>query len=180
MFKDKITAVIGGGNAGFEAALGLASYCPKVYILEVGEKVLADEINQERAEKSKKIEIIYNAKVKEIKGGSETGVLLPPKGKNFVNSLIYQDQVSKADAEISLEGIFIEIGSIPATGFVKELVDFNDKDEIKTDANGCVAKTPGLFSAGDVTDAKYKQIIIATGEGAKAALSAYEYLQSLK
>lgn len=168
MFKNKIVAVVGGGNAGFEAALGLASYCSKVYILEVGPKVLADEINQEKAKDNKKIEIVYNAEMKEI------------KGKNFVSSLIYQDQASKKDIELFLEGVFIEIGSIPATGFVRELVDFNDKDEIKTDANGCVAKTSGLFAAGDVTNVKYKQIIIAAGEGAKTALSAYEYLQNLK
>ncbi len=89
IFKNKIVAVIGGGNAGFGAALDLVRYCLKVYILEVGPKVIADEINQEKVKATQKIEIIYNAKVKEI------------KGKNFVNSLIYQNQVSKKDGEES-------------------------------------------------------------------------------
>lgn len=168
IFKNKIVAVIGGGNAGFGAALDLVRYCLKVYILEVGPKVIADEINQEKVKATQKIEIIYNAKVKEI------------KGKNFVNSLIYQNQVSKKVLELSVEGVFIEIGSIPATGFVRELVDFNEKDEIKIDPKTCATRTPGIFAAGDVSEIKYKQIIIAAGEGAKAALSAYEYLQKLK
>lgn len=165
MFSGKTVAVVGGGNSGFEGALDLVRFCPKVYILEVGSKVLADEINQERARVTKKIEVICNAKVKKI------------KGRDFVNSLIYQDQISQKNIEISVEGIFVEIGSIPATGFVKGLVDFNEEDEIKINPKTCATETPGLFAAGDVTDVRDKQIIVAAGEGAKAALSAYDYLQ---
>ena len=167
LFQDKTVAIIGGGNAGFEAALELTKYCPKIYILEVSSKVGADEINQERAKNSGKIEVILNAKVKEI------------KGKEKVTSLIYENLHKKEKKELPVEGVFVEIGSIPATGFLKDLVDFNEQDEIKINPKTCETKTPGLFAAGDVTDVKDKQIIVAAGEGAKAALSAYEYLQKI-
>jgi len=167
LFQDKTVAIIGGGNAGFEAALELTNYCPKIYILEVSSKVGADEINQERAKNSGKIEVILNAKVKEI------------KGKEKVTSLIYENLHKKEKKELPVEGVFVEIGSIPATGFLKDLVDFNEQDEIKINPKTCETKTPGLFAAGDVTDVKDKQIIVAAGEGAKAALSAYEYLQKI-
>lgn len=168
LFQDKTVAVIGGGNSGFGAALELSKYCPKIYILHRGSKPRADEITQERVRKTKKIKVLLNADIKEI------------KGKNFVESIVYQDLKIKKQKKIIVQGIFIQIGSIPATGFVKGLVDFNKRDEIKIDPRNCQTKTPGLFAAGDVTDVPIKQIIVAAGEGAKAALSAYEYLQNVK
>jgi len=164
-FKDKIVAVVGGGNSGFETALDLSKYSPKVFILEFGTKVKADEVSQERAKASGKISVITNAAVKEV------------KGKDFVESIIYEDKNSGKLEELKVEGVFVEIGSLPATAFIKDLVEFNQRGEIKIDPMTCATKTPGLFAAGDVTDIKYKQIVIACGEGAKAALSAYEYLQ---
>jgi thioredoxin-disulfide reductase len=168
MFAGKTVAVIGGGNAGFEAALELSKYCPKIYILEFLPQVKADESTQEKVQKSGKIEVVTNAQIKEI------------KGKNFVDSLIYQDRTTKKEIELKVQGVFVEIGSVPATGFIKGLVEFNERDEIKINPRTCATKTPGIFAAGDVTDVKYKQIIIAAGEGAKAALSAYEYIQKMK
>jgi thioredoxin-disulfide reductase len=165
LFSGKTVVVIGGGNAGFETALELDKYCPKVYILEFAPKVRADEINQEKAKASEKIEVICNAKAQEI------------KGKNFVSSLVYQDQLSKKNIELSVEGIFVEIGSMSATSFVGDLVDFNQGGEVKIDHRTGATKTSGFFAAGDVTDIRDKQIITACGEGAKAALSVYEYLQ---
>jgi len=167
LFQGKTVAVIGGGNAGFETALELAKYCPKIYILEFGAKVKADEVNQEKARTTGKIKVIISAKVKEI------------KGKELVNGLTYDDLTTKETKELQVEGVFIEVGSVPATGFLKDLVEFNERDEIKVNPKTCETKTPGLFAAGDVTDVQYKQIIIAASEGAKAALSDYEYLQSL-
>ncbi len=168
LFGDKTIAVIGGGNAGFEAAISLTNYAKKIYILEYGEKVGADEINQERVKKTGKIELITNAVLKQI------------KGKEFVNSLIYQDRKTKKEIKLPVDGIFVEIGSQPATSFVKGLVDFNEKDEIKINPRTNQTKIPGLFAAGDITEIKDKQIVIAAGEGAKAALSVYGYLQSRK
>jgi len=172
LFSNKTVAVIGGGNAGFEATIALSSWAKKIYILEYGEKINADLENQERVEKTGKVEIITNAQIKEI------------KGEKFVNSLIYLDRKTGKKNNLGVEGVFIEIGSQPATSFVKDLVRFNHLinrlDEIEIDSRNCQTTTPGLFAAGDVSDVKYKQIVIAAGEGAKAALSAYDYLQKQK
>jgi alkyl hydroperoxide reductase subunit F len=172
LFKGKDVAVIGGGNAGFEAAIFLANFAKKIYILEFGDEVKAFPENQEKAKKTGKIEVITNAALKKI------------EGKNFVEAIIYEDRKEKKDKRLEVQGVFIEIGSQPATSFVKDLVKFNHflnrLDEIEIDPRTCQTKTPGLFAAGDVTDVKFKQIVIACGEGAKAALSAYEYLRQIK
>jgi thioredoxin-disulfide reductase len=165
LFTGKEVAVAGGGNSGFEAALALSKWARKIYILEQGSKIKADKENQERVKKTGKVEVITNAVLKRI------------NGKKFVNSVIYQDRNSKKNITLPLEGIFVEIGSQPATSFVKGLVDFNKKDEIIVDSKTMQTKTPGLFAAGDVTDVIYKQIIIAAGQGAQAALSVSNYLQ---
>ena len=166
-FKDKVVAVIGGGNAGFETAIFLANYAKKVYILEFSDKVKADKENQERAEKTGKVEIILNARAKEI------------KGKDFVEGLIFEDRISKKNIELKVEGVLIQIGNIPATSFVKGLVDFSERDEILVNFETLETKVPGLFAAGDCNIGKYRQIIIACGEGAKAALAAYDYLRKI-
>jgi thioredoxin-disulfide reductase len=168
LFRGKRVAVIGGGNAGFEAAIFLAEYASKIYILEFSDKVRADKENQELAEKTGKIEVILNAQVKEI------------EGINFVQSLVYQDLTSEKEKEIFSDGVFIEIGRMPATQFLKGLVDFNERNEILTEPETMATKTAGLFAAGDCNAGYVKQIVTACGEGAKAALSAYDYLQKLK
>ena len=168
LFKGKKVAVIGGGNAGFEAAIFLANFAEKIYILEFFDKVRAEKENQEKAQRTGKIEVITNAQVKEI------------KGDNFVKSLIYQDRISQNLKELSVDGVFVEIGNIPATSFVKDLVDFNKRNEIIVEFETMATKTPGIFAAGDCNAGRYKQIITACGEGAKAALSVYDYLQQKK
>jgi len=168
LFKNKTVAVIGGGNSGFEAAIALSRWAKKIYILEYGEKVIADLENQELAKKTKKVEIITNAALKEI------------KGDKFVNSIIYQDRKTGRDEQLKVEGVFVEIGLMPASSFAQDLVGFNEKGEIKVDFETFQTKTPGLFAAGDVNIGKYKQIITACGEGAKAALAANEYLKKQK
>ena len=168
VFRDKTVAVVGGGNSGFESAVFLSNYVKKIYILESGSKVKADEENQKLVEKLNKSEVITNAKVLGI------------QGDKFVKSLIYQDTSSNQDKKLDVDGVFIEIGSSPATAFVKDLVDFSEKDEIITDLETYTTRTQGLFAAGDCNKGKYKQIIAAAGEGAKASLAAYEYLQKIK
>jgi len=168
LFSDKAVVVIGGGNSGFETAIFLSKIAKKIYILEYGPKVRADQINQEIVKKTGKVKILTNAALKKI------------QGKNFVDSIIYQDQKSKKINTLKVEGVFVEIGSQPATSFVKDLVDFNERDEIKVEFENCQTKTPGLFAVGDVNVGRYKQIITACGEGAKAALSVYDYLQKFK
>jgi len=171
LFEGKTVAVIGGGNAGFEAAIFLSKIAKKIYILEYALRVGADQINQEILRKTGKAEVITNAQLKEI------------KGQKFVDSIVYQDYNPPATRKnpktktLSVQGVFVEVGSQPATSFVKDLVDFNEKDEIVVDPKTGQTRTPGLFAAGDLDDVPYKQIVIAAGEGAKAALSVYEYLQ---
>lgn len=168
LFSGKEVVIVGGGNAGFEAAIFMATVAKKVYILEYGDKIKADAENQERVSKFDKIEIITNAALKEI------------KGEQFVNSIIYQDRKTQELKILKVEGVFIEIGNQPATAFIKGLVDFNERDEIKVDIETFQTKTPGLFAAGDVNVGKFKQIVTACGEGTKASLAAYEYLLKLK
>ncbi len=164
-FKNKEIAVIGGGNSGFNAAIEATRYGNKVYILEFFPKITADEITQEKAKKIGKIEVIPNAEAKKI------------LGKDGVRGLIYRDRISKKEKTLNLQGVFIMVGEIPATDYIKTLIDFNKKDEIVVDPKTLKTKTEGLFACGDVTDTLCGQIIIAAGEGARAALSAYEYLQ---
>jgi thioredoxin-disulfide reductase len=164
-FKDKAVAVIGGGNAGFEAALDLAKYAKRIFIFERSDKVIADEILREQVAKEKKIEIHLNKEVKKI------------EGKDKVQALRYQDLKTGKTFQVPIDGVFVQIGSIPATAFVKGLVEFNEMDEIKVDFETCQTSCEGLFAAGDVNDGKWKQIIIAAGEGCRAALAAYKYLQ---
>ncbi len=166
LFGGKTVAIIGGGDAGFETAIFLSKLAKKIYILEYNSGVSADTENQEIVRKTGRVEVITNVALKQI------------KGSQFVNSIIYQDRKTGKKITLSLEGVFIEIGSQPAILPIKELVDFNEKDEIKINLKTGATKTAGLFAAGDVTEIKDKQIIIAAGEGAKAALSAYEYLQN--
>ena len=124
--------------------------------------------NQEKVKRAGKTEIIVGAILKKI------------EGENFVSSITYQDKKDKKEKTLAVQGVFVEIGSLPATSFVKDLVDFNEKDEIKVDLETCQTKTPGLFAAGDVNVGKVKQIVAAAGEGAKAALYAYQYLKTLE
>ncbi len=167
LFRDKAVVIIGGGNAGFEAALFMTNYASKIYILEFGVETKADEENQKEVKNSDKIEIITSASVKEIKGDS------------FVKSLIYQDNISKEEKELEVQGVFIEIGSQPATALAKGLVDFTKRDEIIVESETFSTKTPGLFAVGDDNAGPYKQIVTAAGEGCKASLAAYDYLRKL-
>ncbi len=164
LFKDKMVAVIGAGNAGIESALFLSNFAKKIYVLESSKESSADRILQEEVRKNNKIKLIFRADIKKIKGGK------------FVESILLRDKESGKEKSLQVDGVFVEIGSQPATSFVKNLVDFSEKDEIRIDPQTCQTKTPGLFAAGDVSNVYYKQIVIAAGQGAISALSAYKYL----
>jgi len=168
VFRNKIIAIIGGGNGGLEAALFMVNYASKIYVLEFGPDIKADEENQKDIKKSGKIEVITNAVVKEIKGNM------------MISSLIYQDNISKENKTLQVQGVFIEIGSQPATSLAKGLVDFTKRDEIVVEPETFQTKTPGLFAAGDNNSGPYKQIVTAAGEGCKASLAAYDYLRKQK
>ena len=167
IFTNKIVAVIGGGNAGLEAALFLSTCAAKIYVLEYGSQIKGEPAVQKRALENNKIEIITQAELLEI------------KGDKFVRSIMYQDMGNNQQKEISVAGVFSEIGHEPEAAFLGDLADFNEKKEIVIDQKTNQTKTPGLFAAGDVADSIFKQIIISAGDGAKAALSAHRYIQKL-
>jgi len=165
LFKGKKVAVIGGGNAGLEAALFLSSYVQMVYILEIQKEMSATRENQEKIKGSQKIEVITSARVLKI------------QGENFVKSLVYQDLRTGEEKELVVGGVFIESGRVPATQFVAGLVSCNEKGEIIVKEENCQTGVEGLFAVGDCRNGKYKQIITAAADGVKAALSAFEYLR---
>jgi len=168
LFKDKAVAVIGGGNSAFESAIFLSNIASKIYILEFGSQIKAFPDNQEAVDRSGKAEIITDAAMTKI------------EGDDFVKSITYEDKKTGKEKTLAVEGVFVEIGYQPATFFVKDLVDFNDRDEIVVDPVKFQTKTLGLFAAGDVNVGKYKQIITACAEGAIASLSAFEYIKTLQ
>lgn len=164
-YKNKDVVVIGGGNAGLDAALDLTKYANKIYILEFTDKLLGDELTQEKLNKSGKITFIMNAATQKIKGGKT------------VEELVYKDRKTGKIHSLKVGGVFIVIGAIPSTKFVKKLLKLNDKEEIVINLETNATNVPGIFAAGDVTNIPFKQCIIAAGEGAKAALNIYDYLQ---
>ncbi|HNU96731.1 MAG TPA: FAD-dependent oxidoreductase [Candidatus Portnoybacteria bacterium] len=164
IFKDKNVAVIGGGNSGFNVALDVIKYAKKVYILEFFEEMKGDAISKDKLAQSGIVEFVTNVSVKEI------------KGTKFVESLIYEDRKTGEDTEIKIDGVFISVGMEAKAGFTAKLVELNKIGEIVIDKDNNT-KTPGLFAAGDITDIKYEQIVIACGEGSKAVLAVMDYLK---
>jgi len=165
VFRNKRVVVVGGGNSGFEAALDLAKYAKKIFVFEKLNKLRADESLQELAAENKKIEIHTNREIKKI------------EGKEMVESVVCQDLKTNETFRLSVDGVFVQIGTVPATSFLKGLVEFSKRDEIKVNFETCQTSCPGLFAAGDANNGHWKQVIIAAAEGARAALSAYEYLR---
>jgi len=154
LFKGKHVAVIGGGNSGVEAAIDLANIVGHVTLFEFAGELKADDILQKRLYSLSNVDVILNAQTLEVLGSDK------------VNSMIYLDRKTNEKKTIALEGIFIQIGLLPNTDFVKNTVDLSKFGEIIIDSHG-QSSLPGLFAAGDVTTVPYKQIIIAMGEGAK-------------
>lgn len=165
LFKGKDVAVIGGGNSGVEAAIDLANIVRHVTLIEYDTKLRADAILQNKLASLPNVKVIVNAQTTEITGADEK-----------VSGLIYKDRVSGEEHRLQLEGIFVQIGLLPNTDWLKSSdMALSKFGEIEVDAHGRTS-IPGVFAAGDVTTVPYKQIIIAMGEGSKAALGAFDYL----
>ena len=164
LFKGKRVAVIGGGNSGVEAAIDLAGIVGHVTLLEFDSALRADAVLQRKLFSLANVTVITSALTTEVIGNGEK-----------VNGLTYKDRSSGESREITLEGIFVQIGLLPNTDWLKGTLALSPRGEIEVDARGQTS-LPGVFAAGDVTTTPYKQIIIAMGEGSKAALSAFEYL----
>ena len=163
-FKGKDVAVIGGGNSGIEAALDLAGIVKSVTVFEFMPTLKADQVLVDQAEARDNITILKNVATKQITAAN---------GK--VNGIEFQDRETGEVMHRELAGVFVQIGLVPNSQFVKDLVSLNDYGEIIVDAK-CQTSEPGIFAAGDVTTVPYKQIVISMGEGAKASLAAFEYL----
>ena len=164
LYKGKRVAVIGGGNSGVEAAIDLAGVVEHVSLVEFADALKADAVLVSKLKSLPNVTIHVNAQTSEITGD----------GKK-VNGLRYKDRITTQEHTVALEGVFVQIGLIPNTEFVKGTVELSKYGEIVVDAK-CHTNVPGVFAAGDVTTVPYKQIVIAAGEGAKAALSAFDYL----
>jgi len=163
LFKNKTVAVIGGGEAGLEAARFLSTYASKVYILEKGNVLLASASNQNIiASLYPKVEVIYEAEMKRIEGGE------------MVEKIIFSEKGEQK--ELPVNGVFIQIGYVPASQIFKNLVELNDRSEIITNKETGETNIAGVFAAGDVSNGRMKQIVVACSDGAKAAMSAYKYL----
>ncbi len=161
LFKDKDVVVIGGGNSALESVLQLSNIAKKIYLIIRGEKADGDLILLEKIMNNKNITIFYNAAAKAVRGNKSV--------ETFV--FVHEGK----EKSIDVQGIFINIGFVPNSSLVKEIVNLNQKREIEIDPGGATSMA-GIFAAGDVTDVPEKQIIIAAGEGSKAALSAFRYL----
>lgn len=164
LFKGKRVAVIGGGNSGVEAAIDLAGLVQHVTLIEFSNVLRADEVLQRKLRSLPNVNIIMSAQTTEIHGD----------GKK-VNGLSYKDRETGVDHRVDLEGVFVQIGLVPNTEWLKGTLALSRFGEIEVDAKGQTS-IPGVFAAGDVTTVPYKQIIIAAGEGSKAALSAFDHL----
>ena len=168
LFANKDVVVIGGGNAAFESAAQLLAYCRSVTLLNRSEKFRADEITIEKVRRDPKFEIITNAEPVEF------------KGSQFVESLIYKDIVTGETHELKAEGVFVEIGLIPTTWLVKDLVKLNQYNQIIVDPRTQRASVNGIWAAGDCTDGLYHQNNIAAGDAVKALEDIYNYLHLAK
>ena len=164
LFKGKKTAVIGGGNSGIEAAIDLAGIVAHVTVVEFADQLKADAVLVNKLHSLPNVTVHTNAQTTEITGAD---------GK--VNGLKYKDRATGVEHHVALEGVFVQIGLIPNTEFLRGTVDLSKFGEILVDAKGHT-NVPGVFAAGDCTTVPFKQIVIAAGDGAKAALSAFDHL----
>ena len=164
LFKGKDVAVIGGGNSGVEAAIDLAGLVKHVTVLEFASELKADAVLQKKLRSLPNVTVILNAQTTEVNGD----------GKK-VTGITYKDRTTDEIKQIALEGIFVQIGLLPNTDWLKGTVNLTRFGEIEINARG-ETNVPGVFAAGDCTNVPYKQIIIAAGAGATAALSAFDHL----
>ena len=167
-YSDLDVAVAGSGNSALETVVDLLPYAEKIYLIIRGEKLKGDPVNQEKVTQSPKVQMISSAEIEEI------------LGNQTVTGLRYKDKKTEGTKELTVGGVFIEIGLISNSEFVRGLVELNEAGEIVVDhATGQTSKT-GIFAAGDVTNDPFKQNNIAAGDGVRAALSAYDYVLNIK
>jgi len=166
LMKNKNVAVVGGGNSGLAAVNDLLPYATKIFLLEYSKELKADQILIDKA-KTAGVKIITSAEIKEIVGDV------------FVNGIKYQDRILNEIKELSVSGVFVEVGYEPNNEIIKNLVSLNNKNEIIIDAQTQKTSLEGIWAAGDATDVLYNQINVAIGDAIKAVLNIYDYLKSV-
>jgi alkyl hydroperoxide reductase subunit F len=164
LFKGRDVAVIGGGNSGVEAAIDLAGVVRHVTVVEFAPELKADAVLVRKLHSLPNVSVHCNAQTTEITGNGQT-----------VDGLMFKDRASGQTQRVDLAGVFVQIGLVPNTEFLKGTVELSRYGEVLIDER-CATSLPGVFAAGDATTVPYKQIVIAAGEGAKAALSAFDHL----
>jgi alkyl hydroperoxide reductase subunit F len=164
LFKGKRVAVIGGGNSGAEAAIDLAGLVEHVTLIEFGEQLRADAVLVKKLRSLANVVVLTHAQTTEITGDGQK-----------VNGLTYTERATGESKHIELAGVFVQIGLVPNTEWLQGTLELSRHGEIVVDARGQTS-VPGVFAAGDVTTVPYKQIVIAAGDGAKAALGAFDHL----
>jgi alkyl hydroperoxide reductase subunit F len=164
-FRSKKVVVVGGGNAGLEAVEDLLPYASHVTLMVRSDTLKGDPITQKKVLASEKVSVLYNALAQEI------------LGETSVTGLKYKDALTNEEKTLEVGGVFVEIGMVPNTEFVKGLIDLNERGEIVLDHRTKATSRKGIFATGDATDAPYKQNNISAGDGVVAALSAYDYLR---
>lgn len=166
LFSGQDVVVIGGGNAALESAAQLLAYCKSVTLLNRSDKLKGDEITVSKLSENPNFKIIKNAVPKEI------------KGEKFVTGIVYEDAITKEEHFIETPGIFVEIGLLPTTYFAKNVIDLNELNQIPIDPRTQQTKTPGIWAAGDCTDAPYHQNNIASGDAVRALEDIYIHLKT--
>ena len=162
LYDGKEVAVVGGGNAGLESVIDLEPYASKIYLLHRRDTLKADPVTQEKVKGMEKVQIIYNADTTEI------------MGDKFVSGLRYKDNKTGEEKELAVQGVFVEIGIIPNSEIVKDIVKLNSKGEIIVNHETQVTSDPGIWAAGDVADVLYNQNNISAGDAIKAVLNVYD------
>ncbi|MFA4975094.1 MAG: FAD-dependent oxidoreductase [Candidatus Paceibacterota bacterium] len=166
LFADQDVVVVGGGNAAFESAAQLSAYCKTVTILHRSENFRADEITVEKVLKKENVKAIKNVEILEI------------KGEKFVEGIIYKNKINNTETELKVSGIFVEIGQIPNTNFVKDIIPLDEGNRIKINQSNQKTETSGIWAAGDCTNILYHQNNIAAGDAVKAIEDIYLYLHT--
>lgn len=161
IFKDKIVAVIGEGNAGLEAVIDSLPYASKIYLVVRSDSMNGDPITQDKIRANPKVEIIFNALTEEV------------LGEGFVTGMRYKDLKTNEEKELKLDGVFVEIGIVPNSELVKGLAEINKFGEVVVDHKTQATSNPGIWAAGDVSDVLYKQNNISAGDAIKAVLNIY-------
>lgn len=167
-FREKKVAVVGGGNAGLEAVEDLLPYANEIVLIVRSGELKGDQVTQDKVLASPKVSILYHTLTEEI------------LGENKVTGIRVKDAQTGETKTLDLDGVFIEIGMVPNTEFVKDLLVLNERGEIEIDGRTASTSKPGIFATGDATDVPYKQNNISAGYGVVAALSAYDYLRKQK